>query len=235
MWGRLCALWHVGAISLASSRTTRELCKRFVKIHYSDLIMSTMASQITSLTIVYPTIYSGADLRKHQSSASLAFVRGIHRWPLNSPHKGPVTRKMFSFDAVMLCPNPRLQIIYATVCHKVRYERQGQVNTTSRAISLLDNFKATCGSQLLCRMIQINVIDHCVAMFIERRRDSEIIKNKYWGSNTVRCYISICIIHNCRYVTVLAGDRRNRIFSTVSATDIVWISLSLVNILFACM
>ena len=48
-----------------------------------------MASQITSLTSVYSTVYSGTDQRKHQSSASLAFLRGIHRWPANSPHKGP--------------------------------------------------------------------------------------------------------------------------------------------------
>ena len=59
--------------------------------------MTAMASQITSLAIVYSTVYSGADQRKHQSSASLAFVRGIHRWPVNFPHKGPVTRKMFPF------------------------------------------------------------------------------------------------------------------------------------------
>ena len=59
--------------------------------HYSDIIMSTITSQITSLTIVYSTVYS--DQRKHQSSASLAFVREIHRWPVNSPHKGPVTWK----------------------------------------------------------------------------------------------------------------------------------------------
>ena len=64
--------------------------------------MGTMASQITSLTIVYWTVYLGADQRKHQSSASLAFVRGIHRWPVNSPHKGPVTRKMFPFDDVIM-------------------------------------------------------------------------------------------------------------------------------------
>ena len=57
--------------------------------------MDTMAYQITSLIIVYLTIYSGADQRKHQSSASLAFVRGIHRWPVNSPHNWPVTRKCF--------------------------------------------------------------------------------------------------------------------------------------------
>ena len=71
-------------------------------VHYSDVIMGAIASQITSLTIVYSTIYSGADQRKHQSSASLAFVRGIHRWPVNSPHKWPVTRKMFPFDDVIL-------------------------------------------------------------------------------------------------------------------------------------
>ena len=61
-----------------------------------------MASQITSLTIVYSTVYSGADQRKHQSSASLSFVRGIHRWPVNSPHKGPVTWKMFPFNDVIM-------------------------------------------------------------------------------------------------------------------------------------
>ena len=64
-----------------------------VEDHYSDVTMTTVASQITSLTIVYSTVYSGADQRIHQSSAPLAFVRGIHRWAVNSPHKGPVTRK----------------------------------------------------------------------------------------------------------------------------------------------
>ena len=52
--------------------------------------------------IVYSTVYSGPDQRKHQSSASLASVRGIHWWLVNSPHKGPVTRKMFSFDDVIM-------------------------------------------------------------------------------------------------------------------------------------
>ena len=64
--------------------------------------MSLMASQITSLTIVYSTVYSGADQRKHQSSAWLAFVREIHRGPVNSPHKWTVARKMFPFDDVIM-------------------------------------------------------------------------------------------------------------------------------------
>ena len=64
--------------------------------------MSPLASQITWLTIVYSTVYPGADQRKHQSSASLPFVRGTHRWPMNSPHKGPVTRKCFHFVDVIM-------------------------------------------------------------------------------------------------------------------------------------
>ena len=70
--------------------------------HYCDVIMGAIASQITSLTIVYSTVYSDADQSKHQSFASLAFVRGIHRGPVNSPHKWPVTRKMFPFDDVII-------------------------------------------------------------------------------------------------------------------------------------
>ena len=64
--------------------------------------MSAIASQITSLTIVYSNVYPGAEQSKHQSSASLAFVWGIHRGPVNSPHKWPVTRKMFPFDDVII-------------------------------------------------------------------------------------------------------------------------------------
>ena len=64
--------------------------------------MSTMTSKITSLTVVYLTVYISADQRKHQSSASLAFVWGIPRGPVNSPHKGPVTRKMVPFDDVIM-------------------------------------------------------------------------------------------------------------------------------------
>ena len=66
--------------------------------------MGAMASQVTSLTIVYFTDYSGKDQRKYQSSAALVIVRGIQRWPVNSPHKWPVTQKMFPFDDVLMTP-----------------------------------------------------------------------------------------------------------------------------------
>ena len=64
--------------------------------------MTMLASQITSLAVVYSIVYSGVDQRKHQSSASLAFVREIHRGPVNFPQKWPVTRKIFPFDDVIM-------------------------------------------------------------------------------------------------------------------------------------
>ena len=57
--------------------------------------------------------------KKHQSSASQAFVRGIHRWPVNSPHKRPVTRKMFPFDDV---------IMLSRTCQFVKYKYASQKN-----------------------------------------------------------------------------------------------------------
>ena len=78
--------------------------------HYSDVIMDTMTSQITGVPIVCSTDATCADQRKHQSSVSLAFVRGIHRWPVNSQHTRPATRKMFSFDDVIM-----LQYVFRTL------------------------------------------------------------------------------------------------------------------------
>ena len=75
---------------------------RTMRCHYNDVIMGLIASQIISLTVVFSTFYSDADQRKHQNSASLAFVRAIRRGPVNSPHRWPVTRKMFPFDDAIM-------------------------------------------------------------------------------------------------------------------------------------
>ena len=72
--------------------------------------MSAMPSLINGITIVYSTVCSDADQRKHKSAASLAFVRGIHQLPVKSPHKGPVTRKMFPFDDVIMQKNVNLNM-----------------------------------------------------------------------------------------------------------------------------
>ena len=80
------------AVLVTHVSTTRRILNALVRtsvrvgisviVHYNDVIIGAKASQITSLTIVYSTVYSDADQRKHQSSASLAFVRGIHRGPV---------------------------------------------------------------------------------------------------------------------------------------------------------
>ena len=85
--------------------------------HYNDVMMSAMVSQITSLMIVNSMVYSGAGQRKHQSSESLAFVRGIHRCPVNSPHKRPVTRKKFPFDDVSMLGSAGLLPLFTRRFH----------------------------------------------------------------------------------------------------------------------
>ena len=76
-------------------------------------------SQITSFTIVYSIVYSGADQRRHQSFASLDFVLGIHWWPLNSPHKWPVTRKIFPFDdVIMITSGVKYYLPMDPICHE---------------------------------------------------------------------------------------------------------------------
>ena len=105
MCGASCNTWHIVfcLIFYVCFHISMFLCKdEMYGNYYSDVIMGAKASQITSLTIGYSTVYSGADQRKHQSSASLTFVRGNYRWPVNSPHKRPVTRKVFPFDDVII-------------------------------------------------------------------------------------------------------------------------------------
>ena len=111
----LTRLWHEPYMNRISNiyfcykyknpKLTREVCIPLVPsslVPYSDVIMGPMASQITSLTIVYSTVYSGANQRKHQSSTLLAFGRGIHQMLVNSPHKWPVKRKMIPFDDALM-------------------------------------------------------------------------------------------------------------------------------------
>ena len=82
--------------------TSKGLALGGLNLYYSGVIMDPMASQITGISIVYWIVCSGADQRKYQSSTLLAFAREIHWWPVNCPHKGPVTRKIFPFDDVLI-------------------------------------------------------------------------------------------------------------------------------------
>ena len=124
--------------------------------------MSSIASQIASLANVYSIVYSGADQSKHQSSASLAFVWGIHRGPVNSPHKGPVTRKMFPFDDVIMNITPNSGFSCNSPLRFVCYPWQHTLRTGSTNYLLARGF-------IIARLISIKFITNQVHFSISMR------------------------------------------------------------------
>ena len=84
--------------------------------HYNHVIMSAMASQITSITIVYSTVYS---MRKSKEISKPRVTGLCDRWLVNSPHKGPITRKMFPFDDVIMWQDSVPVISTMTYCPHV--------------------------------------------------------------------------------------------------------------------
>ena len=134
--------------------------------------MGTIASQITSLTSVYSNVYSGADQSKHQSSASLAFVWGIHRGPVNSPYKWPVTRKMFPLDDVIMIfwklfiiYLPNVFVLIGLCKMQWQYGLAFQVNSDNAIEEYLNEYQryygASCNalSWCNCRAISVRYYD----------------------------------------------------------------------------
>ena len=99
-------------------------------LHYIDAIMTAMASQITSLTVVYSIVYSGADQRKHQSSASLAFVRGIHRDRWISRTKGQLRGKCFHLMTSSWTCLWQVNVAHTFMWGKSPYKLQGPILLT---------------------------------------------------------------------------------------------------------
>ena len=162
--------------------------------------MSTMPSQIASLAIVYSTVCSGADERKHQSSVSLAFMRGIHRWPVNSPHKGPVTRKMFPFDdVIMKC----FEMFKPVVAKRFSYthsevRRCGFVRILScswqvvepRAASLLQSSISLCDSTFNSMARKTDLV---------KKNTSKYLLNFLIAQLIIRCPVVLCYCsYKCR-------------------------------------
>ena len=157
-----------------------------ITMHCSDVIMGAMASQITSLTIVYSTVCWGKDQRKHQSSASLAFVRGIHRRPVNSPHTWPVTRKMFPFDDVIMImgvPTMVIMLIFFLI-------ETLTLNCKNMFICKMDtynNIHDTCQC-MRCASCPINcsnsyisaVCPQTLTSWMEKYKETELTKNQGW-------------------------------------------------------
>ena len=162
---RMCLRCRLQNVVEASLKQTLQLCY---------VIMSAMVSQITGVSIIYSTVCSGADQRKRKNSASLAFVRGIHRWLVDSPTKGPATRKMFPFDdvipmilltvscltnlAVTSFVSPRHRPIYTSVryvanCHTLNPSTHKETNTwanTEWAMSPVANLLELIPNTLSC-------------------------------------------------------------------------------------
>ena len=108
LFGQLCPQRYISSTfwSQSISITHKTSCHHgngSMSKHYTDVIMTMMASQITSLTVVYSTVYSDADQRKHQSSASLAFVWGIHRDRWIPRTKGQLRGKCFHLMTSSWC------------------------------------------------------------------------------------------------------------------------------------
>ena len=140
-----------------------------VRFESDYVIMSAMASQIAHVSIVNSTVCSGADQRKHQSSASLAFVRGIHRWSVNSPHKGPVTRKMFPFALQTTFSNALYQwvnCVYTLIEMSLKCVPRSSIENKSSLVQ--GNYLGSASNNLLpdLRLAKIGhvICRHCATM-----------------------------------------------------------------------
>ena len=125
--------------------------------HYDDVIMTTMSSQITSLTVVYSTLYSDADQRKHRSSASLAFVWGIHRdrWIVRT--KGQLRGKCFHLMTSSWLVGFELGHLCACSCHstsRCNYINWLSVNSSPPSAAYMRQWTGSALVQVMaCRLV----------------------------------------------------------------------------------
>ena len=140
--------------------------KTFIFRQYNDDIMIAMAFHITDVLIVFWTVCSDTDQRKHKSSRSLAFVKGKHRWTVDSPHKGPVRWKMFPFGDVIkyrFCQNCKFLIVNLYM-QDPQMSLSGGILTCTvvRHINLLIWAWAKYGSPLLTNLLinKISAFSH---------------------------------------------------------------------------
>ena len=161
---------------------------------YYDVILMIKASQITVVCSVCPTVGSGADQRKHQSSASLAFVWGIHWWPVNSPHKRPVTRNMFPFNDIIM----HMRWLNTYPCHM----RQNAfccwyhvLHFSSDKITVCDNYKQN--KSRLNNFLYLQL-----AVFSRTDTVTKIILLQLWSWHLSRCHLKGGLRLFCCYASL---------------------------------
>ena len=140
--------------------------------------MTAMTSQITSLTIVYSIVYSGIDQRKHQSSASLAFVRWIHRGPVNSRPKGQLRRKCFH-----LMTSSWMMNVYST--------RLYSKLPISLSPLVLDINNQRHLSNWMGRFVQVTRASYIATEWMPISRSSFPIRSGFnfrWGTHAIKCF-----------------------------------------------
>ena len=135
--------------------------------HYNDVIMGAMACQITSLAIFYSTVYSGADLRKSQSSVSPAFVQGIHRRPVNSRTNGQLRGKCCHHDTMQL----RLSWYDKIRLDKMRWgEMRWDIFWATQITNMYHKAIAWGGHAAWCRRKNTEIYNRC-SFQLHRRND----------------------------------------------------------------
>ena len=134
--------------------------------HYSDVLMGVMASQITGVLIICPTVCSGAD-EKASKLRVTGRCEGINRWPVDSPHKGPVSRKMFPFDDIIMHEHFSLLAGYVIFCTFYRTLTLCQPRVTSFTERYF-HFLFMTDTKLFC--IYYTVLIPGLNPAIERRR-----------------------------------------------------------------
>ena len=185
--------------------------------------MSVMGSQITSLTIVHSTVYSGANQRKHQSSASLSFVGGIHWWPVNFPHKGPVTRKMFPFGDVIMSN-------HFTSNDSLKRSQYNKSACRYRCIhywAIVYVYVATFNTNLKCCLIRFQL--YCFMFVAIKRFMHQLVRSRFRLSLAVSDIFSSCVscMQSITVISKLILFSYQRVFRDYSVfqTKPVWSAL----------
>ena len=192
---------------------------RSSSIHYSDIIMGAIATQITSLTIVYSAVYSDADQRKHQSSASLAFVRGIHRWPVNFPQNWPLTRKMFPFDDVIMSKNGMSNYLRVIFVEIIRYTNIGKPNPHVDPQFQMGQRADDIQPKLSLKWRVINVKSCVTHLEMYHSMDLNAFQIRWPSDDTL---ISISSARMCRFIQSDLGFISKLVFRKMSGRPVVW-------------
>ena len=195
-------------------------------VHYHDVIMGAMASHITSLTVVH----SGANQRKHQSSVSLAFVRGIRRWPVNSPaqrasnaenvsiwwrYNGNIFR-VSNCWWVITCPSKCLLLPARNLSPETIMTKPTIFNSSVRH----GNYQIMAFS---LRYVHMCLIVNQVLLVFDRglapRTQQTDIKNKQWRSSVTRTYLHYLLIEAKTKRPPFVGDIFNYILLNKTISD----------------